>query len=877
MSDEKKNPVFPGEHIVAQDIEDELKSSYLTYAMSVIVSRALPDVRDGLKPSQRRILVAMNDLNLGPRAKHRKCAKIVGECMGNYHPHGDAAIYAALVRMAQDFNTRYPLIDGQGNFGSIDGDPPAAMRYTEARMTQAAADLLQDLDMDTVDMTRNFDDQRDEPTVLPSRFPNLICNGSLGIAVGMATSIPPHNVREVCAALKALIENPDITVDELMRYIPGPDFPTGGVICGRRGIQQAYRTGRGLIKVRSRFHVEDSKRKKWIVFTEIPYQESKPNIIARISEGLRDGHITGISDVRDESDKSIRLVIELKSDADENVVLNQLFEHTPLQTTFSIINIALVNGRPETLNLKELLNEYKKHRVEVIRRRTRFQLGKAEARAHVVEGLLKALDHIDRIIELVRSSANVEEARSRLMAEFGFTEVQAQEILAMRLQRLTGLERTKLEEEHAELTAKIAEYRAILAEERRVLDLILKDLDEIAERYGDERRTQISDEVKDVRVEDLIREDEVVVTVTRDGYVKRTSLSSYRSQGRGGRGVTGSLAKEGDYVKDLFVASTHDYLLLFTNFGRVYWLKVYELPDLQRASRGRAFANLISLAPGESVSQQLCVRAFNEEHWIAMATRKGKIKKTSLQAFSRPMRRGIIAIGLNEGDSLIAAQIVRPGDQIVLGTKLGRAIRFPESDVRAMGRSATGVTGISLKPGDEVVDMVVVDPNVEGLTLLTVCEKGFGKRTPVSEYRLQARGGQGVRNVRLTERNGCVVGMKAVTEDYDIVLVTESGIVIRIPVASLRAIGRCTQGVRLMRTKEGDRVISVDRAFREDRDDEEGGEPVALELEEEPEEAEGEEENGGEEEPGETLPEQAPPDADEEEQPDEEPPQAEPT
>lgn len=840
-----KNPLFPGEHIVAQDIEDELKGSYLTYAMSVIVSRALPDVRDGLKPSQRRILVAMNDLNLGPRAKHRKCAKIVGECMGNYHPHGDAAIYAALVRMAQDFATRYPLVDGQGNFGSIDGDPPAAMRYTEARMTPAAADLLQDLDMDTVDMTRNFDDQRDEPTVLPSRFPNLLANGSVGIAVGMATSIPPHNVREVCAALKALIENPDIALDELLQHIPGPDFPTGGVICGRKGIQQAYRTGRGLLTVRSRYHIEESKRKKWIVFTEIPYQESKVTIIDSISQGLRDGRITGISDVRDESDKSIRLVVELKADAEESVVLNQLFRHTALESTFSIISIALVNGRPEMLTLKELLSEYKKHRIEVIRRRTRFQLRKAEGRAHVVEGLLKALDHIDRIIELIRGSPTVEEARSRLMAEFGFTDVQAQEILNMRLQRLTGLERSKLEEEHRELTAKIAEYRAILAEERLVLDLILKDLDDVAQRYGDERRTEIVDEVKDLCPEDLITEEKVVVTVTRDNYVKRTALSSYRSQGRGGRGVTGSGAKEGDFVRDLFVASTHDYLLLFTNSGRVYWLKVYELPDLQRASKGRAFANLIPLAAGESVSQMLRVRSFAEESWIVMATRLGKVKKTSLQAFSRPLRKGIIALSLNEGDNLIAAQIVREGEQIVLGTKEGRAIRFPESEVRPMGRTAAGVTGISLRSGDEVVDMVVVDPKDEGLTLLTVCEKGFGKRTPVSEYRLQGRGGLGVLNIRLTPRNGHVVGMKAVSEQYDIVLVTEAGIVIRIPVGSLRAIGRVTQGVRLMRTKEGDRVISVDRAYREEGD-EEAEEEVQLELEDEPEAgAEGEGAEGG--------------------------------
>jgi len=814
-----KGSKAPGQRIVDQDIEDELKESYLTYAMSVIVSRALPDVRDGLKPSQRRILISMNDLNLNPRSKHRKCAKIVGECMGNYHPHGDAPIYGTLVRMAQDFNSRYLLVDGQGNFGSIDGDPPAAYRYTEARMAPAAGDILQDLEMDTVDTTRNFDDQRDEPTVLPSRFPNLLCNGSTGIAVGMATSIPPHNVREVCDALKTLIENPDIPIEGLMKHIQGPDFPTGGLICGRGGIYQAYKTGRGLITVRSKHHIEEGKRRNSIVFTEIPYQEGKTTIIEGISNAVKDGRITGISDVRDESDKRIRLVIELKNDADDDVVVNQLFKYTPLETTFSIINIALVRGRPETLTLKEMLNEYKKHRMEIIRRRTRFQLRKAEERAHIVEGLLKALDHIDRIIAIIRGSRTVEEAEANLIRELAFSDIQAREIVNMRLRALTGLERQKLENELTELKAKIEDLRAILASERRVLDLIVQDLDDIRARYGDDRRTQIAEEAGDFRMEDLITDEEVVVTISNEGYVKRSTLNTYKSQGRGGKGITGSTAKEGDFIKDLFVAATHDYMLLFTNRGRVYWLKVYDVPEMSRTARGRSLANLIQMEPGESLSQQLCVREFDEERFILMATRQGTVKKTRLSAFSRPKKTGIIAINLDETDSLIGAALCKPSDEVILGTKQGTAIRFRESDVRAMGRAAGGVGGISLDQGDEVVNMVIVDTKVEGMTLLTACENGYGKRTPVSEYRLQKRNGGGTINIKTTDRNGLVVGMKAVTDADDVVLLTQNGIILRTHASSLRAIGRATQGVRLMSLKEGDKLIGIERVVREDDED----------------------------------------------------------
>ena len=820
-NDDKTDETNEG-RIIDHDIENELRESYLNYAMSVIVSRALPDVRDGLKPSQRRILVAMNDLNLNPRSKFSKCAKIVGECMGKYHPHGDSAIYPTLVRMAQDFNTRYLLVDGQGNFGSIDSDPPAAMRYTEARMHAATSDMLQDLNMETVDLAPTFDNENEEPTILPARFPNLLCNGSTGIAVGMATSMPPHNVAEVCDGLMALIENPEISIDELMQHIPGPDFPTGAQICGRRGILQAYKTGRGIIKIRSKYHVEEGKRKDSIVFTEIPYQESKVNIIDRISAAVKDGRIKGIADIRDESDKNIRLVIELKSDADVDIVANQLFKYTSLQTTFSIINIALVRGRPETLSLKDILSEYKRHRMEVIRRRTRYQLRKAEERAHIVEGLLKALDHIDEIITLIRGSATPEEARTGLISRFEFTEIQAREILNMRLQRLTGLERQKLEDEIAELRQKIDHYRAILASERMVLDIIVEDLKDVKERYGDPRRTEINELEDDgIDLEDLITEEDVVVTVSNSGYVKRTALSTYRSQGRGGRGIMGSSAKEGDFIKDLFVASTHDYLLLFTNRGRVYWIKVYNLPDQGRTARGRSFANVIQLQEGETVTEQLCVREFDERRCVFFATRNGTVKKTKLSAFSRPQRNGIIAIHIKEDDRLIGVSLTNEGDEVILGTANGMAIRFKESDARAMGRTAAGVGGISLREGDAVVDFVVADPGIEGLGLLTVCERGYGKRTDVTEYRLQKRNGAGTINIKSSERNGKVIGLKAVTSEDDIVLMTQNGLLMRMPADSLRSIGRATQGVRLINVKDGDRLSTVERVIREDEATEE--------------------------------------------------------
>jgi DNA gyrase subunit A len=822
MAENEDTGFGAGEKILEQDIQGELNESYLTYAMSVIIQRALPDIRDGLKPSQRRILVAMRDLNLGPRSAHRKCAAIVGQTMMSYHPHGDGAIYPTLVRMAQGFNTRYPLVDSQGNFGSIDGDPPAAMRYTEARMTEGTVQLMADIDKETVDHQKTFDNRLDEPSVLPAAFPNLLCNGSTGIAVGMATSMPPHNLGEVCSGLRALIANPDISVEELMEHIPGPDFPTGAEICGRSGIRQAYRTGRGLIKVRSTYHIEEGKNKDSVVFTEIPYQENKVSIIEKISECVKDGRIQEIADVRDESDKDIRLVIELKMSASPDVVVNQLFKFTQLSATFSIINIALLRGRPETLGLKELLVEYKRHRMEIIRRRTRYLLRKAEERAHIVEGLLKALDIIDEVIALIRSSQTDDEAQSRLMTEHGFTEIQAHQILVMQLRRLTGLERQKLQDELDQLHEAIAGYRAILASEKLVLEMIVEELAEAEKKLGDPRRTQIVEEAEDYTDEDLIPEEQVAVTITREGYVKRTPLKTYRSQGRGGRGVTGGSNKEGDFVKNLFAASTHDYILLFTNMGRAYWLKVFELPNMGRTAKGRPIINFLQLAPGETVSQQLRVDQFDAERFVLFATRQGRTKKVSLDQFSRPKKKGIIAIKLNKGDSLIGASLCSPGQEVVLGTRGGMAIRFDEQDVRPMGRAAAGVGGIGLREEDEVVDMAILDPSQEGITLLTACSNGFGKRTRFQDYRRQKRNGSGIISIKTSERNGPVVGLKAVREEDDVVLMSQEGLVMRMQATDISLMGRATQGVKMMNLKEGDALASLERvAQAEDVEEEE--------------------------------------------------------
>ena len=832
------NPLNQQENIQELFIEEEMKDAYLTYAMSVIVSRALPDVRDGLKPSQRRILVAMNDLGLGPRSRYRKCAKICGDTSGNYHPHGEAVVYPTLVRMAQPFAERYPLVDGQGNFGSIDGDPPAAMRYTEARLMQLAMEMIEDLDKDTVDFQANYDDTREEPTVLPGRFPNLLCNGSSGIAVGMATSIPPHNIGEICDAILAIVDKPDIEVRDLLRIVKGPDFPTGGLICGRKGILDGYLTGRGNITVRARAHTEDVRGGRTnIVVTEIPYGQIKTRIIERIADCVKNGVIEGISDVRDESDREgMRLVIELKRDADAAVVLNQLWQHTQLQDTFSIINISLDKGRPRTMNLKEMLVAYKNHRIEVIRRRTLFLLKKARAREHILFGLLYCVANIDEIIEIIKKSPDVPTAKARLMAKawpFRFTSlpgkksdaanqllaaatqeplrfsgIQADAILAMRLQQLTGLEVEKLRDEWAEVRQLIQEYEAILRDERLVLNIIAEDLHEMKEKYADPRRTEIVGEAKELDIEDLIAEESCVVTISHEGYIKRMPQTSYRRQGRGGKGVIGSTAKEGDFIKSLFVASTHDYVLFFTSLGQCYWQKVYDIPQMSRQSKGRAIINMLQLRQGETIASFICVREFDEKRQLVFATAQGTVKKTALAAFSHPKRGGIIAIHLDKGDRLIDVDISGGNDEIVLGTRNGMAIRFHESDVRSMGRNATGVRGVSLRKGDSVVGMSLVKPDA---TLLTVCENGYGKRTEFSEYRTQSRGGIGLINIRATERNGRVVGMMTVRDDDELMLVTQAGQMMRIGIdpKSIRPIGRATQGVRIIRLNDDDKLVAV--------------------------------------------------------------------
>jgi DNA gyrase subunit A len=796
-------------------IEEEMKDSYLSYAMSVIMSRALPDVRDGLKPSQRRILVAMNDLGLGPRSKFRKCAKIAGDTTGNYHPHGEQVVYPTLVRMAQDFNCRYPLVEGQGNFGSIDGDPPAAMRYTEARMTEATIALMEDIDRDTVDFMPNYDDTRTEPSVLPSKFPNLLCNGCSGIAVGMATSIPPHNVGEICDGIAMVINNPDITIEEIMKVIKGPDFPTGALICGTEGIKEGYMTGRGTIIVRARAHVETAKNgKKSIVVTEIPYQLNRDNIIERIAELVQEEQLKGISDVRNESDREgSRIVIDLKKGEDEDVVLNQLYKHTKLQDSFSIITIALINNRPETLNLKQLLASYINHRRVVIIRRTTFLLEKAQARAHILEGLRIALQNIDKIIKLIKNSESVESARQGLMKQFSLTEIQANAILDMKLQRLTGLEQGKIEEEYKKVRADIKEYQNILASDKLVLNIIKKDVLEIKERFSDKRRTEIVGAVTELNIEDLIAEESVVVIISHDGYIKRLPLTSYRKQHRGGKGVTSTDMKEGDFIEHLFVASTHDYILFFTDQGRVYWLKVYDIPQMSKMAKGRALINLLELKEGENVTSLIPVRNFDGRQ-LVMVTRNGVIKKTELSAYGNPKKGGIIAINLDEGDKLIGVKLTNGKQDIIIGTERGKAIRFNEEDARSMGRVTHGVKAITLKKDDKVKGMVIVDENA---TLLTVCENGFGKRTDFSAYSAQHRGGQGVINIKTTERNGNVVALIDVRDEDELIMITAKGMVIRTPANSIRSIGRNTQGVKLFSVDEDDKVVSVARVLPEEK------------------------------------------------------------
>ncbi len=794
------------------DIAEELKRSYLDYAMSVIIGRALPDVRDGLKPVHRRILFAMHELGNSYNRPYKKSARIVGDVIGKYHPHGDAAVYDALVRMAQDFSMRYPLVDGQGNFGSIDGDAPAAMRYTEVRLTKLAHELMADIGKDTVDFVPNYDETLQEPSVLPSKVPNLLLNGSSGIAVGMATNIPPHNLNEVGNALIALIKNPNITVAELMEHIPGPDFPTGAFICGRQGIKNAYQTGRGIIKMRARATVEQQAKgnRELIVVSEIPYQVNKAKLIEKIAYLVRDKKITGIQEVRDESDREgMRIVIELKRDAVAQVVLNQLYKHTPMETSFGIIMLAIVHGRPELLNLKELLSHFLDHRKTVIIRRTTYDLRKAEERAHILEGLKIALENLDDVVALIRASASPKEAKAGLVSRFGLSEIQAQAILDMKLQRLTGLEQDKILKEYEDILKAIKKYKEILASEALVLEIIEQELVELVEAFGDERRTEIIGTPEEISLEDLIVEEDMVVTISHKGYIKRNPLSLYRSQRRGGKGVTGLSSKQEDFVSKLFVASTHDYFLFLSNLGRLYWLKVHEIPQGSRTSRGKAMVNLLPLdkSAGEKIAGVVPVRTFDKDKYLMMVSRSGIVKKTPLEAFSRPRPAGIIAAVVRPGDELIGGALTDGNSDIFLATRNGLSIRFSEQDVRPMGRTAAGVKGISLNEGDKVVAMVVISD--DSGTLLTVTENGYGKRTPVTEYRVQARGGKGIINFKVTEKTGPVVGVLLVKDTDEVMLVGDSGNIIRTRVKEIRVTGRSAQGVKVIRLQEGAHLASI--------------------------------------------------------------------
>jgi len=797
------------ERIIPVPIEDEMRNSYLNYSMSVIISRALPDVRDGLKPVHRRVLTAMNDLSLSHNRAFRKSAKVTGDVTGNYHPHGTQAVYDTIVRMAQDFALRYPLVDGQGNFGSVDGDPAAAERYTEVRMTSFAEEMLADLEKETVDFGPNYDESRTMPMVLPAKVPNLLVNGAAGIAVGMATNIPPHNIGEICDASIAVLDNPDISDDELLQIVRGPDFPTSGIVLGRLGIREAYTTGRGRVVVRARTHVEEGKGdREVIVIDELPYQVNKAALIERIADLVKDEVITDISDIRDESNREgMRVVIMLKRDADSRVVENQLFKHTQMQVTFGIIMLALVNNRPEVLTLHDMIQHWLNHREAVVVRRTKFDLRKAEEREHILAGLRIALDHIDEIVALIRASKDVETARGGLMTRFGLSEIQSNAILDMRLQRLTGLERQKIEDEYQEILKLIAELKAILADRARVLGIIKDEIVTIKEKYGDERKTEIVDSGPvDFNVEDLIAEEDMVITISHAGYIKRLALDAYRQQKRGGRGVTGIKMRDEDFVDNIFIASTHSYILFFTDRGRCHWVKVHEIPEAGRAARGKAIVNLLGLQQGERVTGRVPVSEFRNDRFLLLATRKGVVKKTNLSEYGRPRRGGIIAVNLRDGDTLIAAAITNGDQDVVLAKRNGRSIRFHEGDVRAMGRAATGVKGTTIRGDDEVVGMVVVE---QGATLLTVTENGYGKRSPLEEYPVKGRGGIGVINIKTTERNGKVVTIQEVKDGDQMMLITKDGIVIRCPISGVSVIGRNTQGVRLINLEPGDRVVDV--------------------------------------------------------------------
>jgi DNA gyrase subunit A len=814
------------------NIEDEMKRSYMDYAMSVIIGRALPDVRDGLKPAHRRVLYGMKTMGLGPTRGYRKCAKIVGEVMGNFHPHGDASIYDTLVRLAQDFNMRYPLVDGQGNFGSIDADPPAAMRYTEARLQALGDDMMTDLDKETVDFVPNYDETTEEPTVLPSPFPNLLVNGSAGIAVGMATNVPPHNLREVIDGCIWLVENTHLRpadadevitrgekLKQLIKLIPGPDFPTAGYIVGRAGILQAYSTGRGSVVMRARSTIETNRKgdKISIIVTEIPYQVNKKTLLERIADLVHDKVIEGVGDLRDESDREgMRIVIELKRGEVPEVILNNLYKHTALQSSFGIIMLAIVGGRPKVLNLLELVESFVEFRRDVVRRRTEFELKKAEARYHVLEGLKIALDHLDEVIKLIRGSKTVPEAREGLITAFGLTQVQSQAILDMQLQRLTGLERQKILDELAELLKTIERLRAILASERLLMQIIVDELKAVRTKYGDDRRTQIIDESGELSIEDLIAEEDMAITVSNTGYIKRTAISTYRNQRRGGKGRIGMRTRDEDFVSHLFVASTHAYIMIFSDRGRAYWLKVHEIPDVGPGGKGKSIANLVSMEDGERIAAMLAVKEFEDDKFVVMGTRRGVVKKTALSAFSNPRAGGIIAMGVEEGDSVIAVQVTDGTGEVFIGTRYGMAIRFEETDVRPMGRAAYGVRGITLRGDDYVVAMEVVKP---GGTLLTVTERGFGKRTEIDEYRVQSRGGVGIINIATTTRNGLVVGVAYVQEGDELLLITQQGMILRMPTDDVRAIGRATQGVTLINIEGEDKVVSIARLVEKEEEE----------------------------------------------------------
>ncbi len=819
--------------IVPINIEDELKVAYIDYSMSVIVSRALPDVRDGLKPVHRRVLYGMLDLGLGYNKSYKKAARIVGEVLGKYHPHGDGSVYDTMVRLAQDWSLRYPLVDGQGNFGSMDGDSPAAMRYTEARLRRIADSLLDDIDKETVDFQLNFDDSLQEPSVLPAKFPNLLVNGASGIAVGMATNMMPHNLGEVCEAVMAAIDNPEIDVEELMQYVKAPDFPTGGIIHGLSGIREGYRTGRGRVVLRAKTEIEtDAKGREFIIVTEIPYQVNKAMMIEKIAALVNEGRITGISHIHDESNREgVRIVIEIKRDAAANVVLSMLFKMTPLQTSYGINNIALVGGRPKVLNLLDLVTEFIKFRLEVIVRRTRFELRKAEERAHILEGLLIALDHLDEVIALIRKAKDPEEARSGLMERFGLSELQSRAILAMRLQQLTGLERDKVRAEYDELQKKINELKGILADENLQREIIKGELREINERFDDPRRTAIEIDEAEINMEDLIEDEQVIITISHAGYIKRTPSSEYRAQGRGGRGAKGVRTREEDFVEHMFTATNHQSLLLFTESGRCFWLKVYEIPEGAKATAGRVIQNLLNIPKEDRVRAFILLKNLQDDefinsHYITFCTKRGQVKKTLLEEYSRPRQGGINAIGINEGDALIEARLTNGKNEIILAVRSGRAIRFNEQDVRPMGRTASGVRGIQVPDdgADTVVGMVCVDPNDPNASVLVISEKGLGKRSAMEDYPTQGRGGKGVKTMNLTDKTGNLVAIKSVTDADDLIITTTSGVTIRTAAVDLRVMGRATQGVKIIRLDESDNIADVTVAPAEEKSEEMAGE-----------------------------------------------------